>query len=68
MKFLLNAILTMLILLAIANLVFLFLAIGSGHNIPQKTTYTILIALIIIGILIAIVIGFKRNYSKRFRK
>jgi hypothetical protein len=66
MKFFLNAILTMLILLAIANLAFLFLAMGSGHNIPPKTTYTILLALVILVILIGTVIAFKRKNSKRY--
>lgn len=68
MKFLLNVILTLLILLAIANLVFLFLAIGSGHNIPRKTTDTIILALVILGILIATVIVFKGKASKRFKR
>jgi hypothetical protein len=68
MKFFLNAILTMLILLALANLAFLFLAMGSGNNIPQRTTYTILLALVVLGLLIGILIAFRRNHSKRFRK
>jgi LPXTG-motif cell wall-anchored protein len=67
-RFLLNAILTLLILLAIANLVFWFLAIGSGHMIPRETTNTILLSLGILGVLIAIVIAFKRKEAKRFRK
>lgn len=68
MKFLLNVILTMLILLAVANLVFLFWAIGSGRMIPKETSYTVLLSLVILGFLIAIVIRFKRKASGRLRK
>jgi uncharacterized membrane protein (DUF373 family) len=65
MKVLLNIFLGVLIILAVANLLFWIMAIGSGHNIPTTTTNSILLVFIIIGVLIATVVYLKRRNSKR---
>jgi hypothetical protein len=65
MKILLNVFLAVLILLAVANLLFWIMAIGSGHNIPTRTTYSILLVFIVTGTLIATVVYLKRRISKR---
>jgi peptidoglycan/LPS O-acetylase OafA/YrhL len=65
MKILLNVFLGVLILLAVANLLFWIMAIGSGHNIPTRTTNSILLLFILLGVLIALVVYLKRRISKR---
>ena len=63
LKLTLNIILTILILLGIADLLIWFAANGSGHNIPSRTNNSFILSFLVLAIMIAIIVWLK-NRSK----
>ena len=64
MKLVLNIVLRVLIFLAITNLFIWFCAIGSGHNIPEKTIVTFIIRFFVLVILGGIISLLLRRNNK----
>ena len=65
LKIIINIVLAILIILLVANGLFWFLAIGSGHNIPKSTNYGLAKSFIILVILIVIIYLLKNRITKK---
>ena len=67
-KLILNISLAILIILIVANALFWLMAVGSGHNIPGRTTNSFIVAFLVLGFLIATILLLKGGIVKQHKQ